>query len=138
MAKKQDNTLLLVGLGIAAFLLLRPRQFQGGTYTTDQGTTANIPPEPPKDSKEWVQWVQLVLSILGPIIRDAIEKGRTEEVAELFRPGGPFAGTNFSAVWLAQSKGVNYYTDIRGQFPAGTQFPQYYGGGGIPPVWEGG
>lgn len=75
MAKKSKSgkLLLLVGIGIIAYLLLTRRS---SSTTPTQFT--NVPPAPPRNKPaEFAAWANAILSTFG-------------NVSELWQPGGPF------------------------------------------------
>lgn len=83
MAKKSKSSklLLIVGLGIIAYLLLMRRN---GTSSPTQFN--NAPPAPPRNKPaEFAAWANTILSLYG-------------NVSELWQPGGPFYQFNKSDI----------------------------------------
>lgn len=73
MAKKQDKTLLYVGIGALALVLLNRQQ----QPPPPPVYYPQVPPAPPRGSQAFGNWVKTIIDIYG-------------DVASLWQPGGPF------------------------------------------------
>ena len=72
MARKKDNTIAYVLVGLAAYLLLKPKPMYNQYQNFPQ-----IPPQPPTQGQAFAQWANTILQIYG-------------NAKELWQPGGPF------------------------------------------------
>jgi len=87
MARKKDNTGLLIGaalIGFALFTMNKPQRF------TPNPKFPTLPPEPPRNNAaQWAQWANGIIQVSGGLVND------------LFGPGGPFHKLTESEVMAA-------------------------------------
>lgn len=92
MAKKNDNKLLILGLLVAGYFLLKKKPTPYNYYQQ----YPYIPPAPAQNSQAWQQWVAAIVSSFGA-------------VANLWAPGGPFYQQNLTQQQAIElGSGQNY------------------------------